>query len=139
MQNAFLETSKKARNKDLFVSSMSLLFACSSRGSLLGKIEGQVIEWSALHSTLIPIADSVVLWEYALYLLSSHGFVHKNLGEWNRAITIAERLDQDAVLCSDNPTDLISSTRILAMVHRKKATFLCQIQGYKCDDLAFLQ
>ena len=42
MQNAFLETSKKARNKDLFVSSMSLLFACSSRGSLLGKIEGLV-------------------------------------------------------------------------------------------------
>ena len=86
----------------------------------------------------MPIADSVVLWEHALYLLSSHGFVHKNLGELNRAITIAEGLDQDAVLCSNNPTDLISSIRILAMVHRKKATFLCQIQD-KCDDLAFLQ
>ena len=74
-----------------------------------------------------------------LYLLSSHGFVHEDLGHLNRAITIAEGLDQDAVLCSDNPTDLISSTRILAMVHRKKVTFLCRIQGYQCDDLAFLQ
>ena len=115
MQNVFLETSKKARNKDLFVSSMCLLFACSSRGSLLGKIDElvrQVTEWSTLHSTSIPIADSVILWEYVLYLLSSHDFVHEDLGELNRVITIAEGLDQDAVLCSGNPTDLVSSTRI---------------------------